>query len=93
VSETTTNSMGVTTTVSGVGPSLNAILDKASPNASAQNITFIASDGYSKTIALSVPGGSPNSTVLIFSDGSLRDVIPGQGAGAWVGNLTVITIS
>jgi hypothetical protein len=93
VNETTTNSKNVTTTTTGSGPSLNAILTKAAPTASAKNITFIASDGYAKTIALSVVTGSPNSTVVIFSDGSLRDIIPGQGAGAWVANLTVITIS
>jgi hypothetical protein len=93
VNETTTNSKNVTTTIAGTGPSLNAILTRASPSASAKNITFIASDGYVKTILLSVPQGSPNATVIILNDGSLRDIIPGQGAGAWVGNLTAITIS
>jgi len=93
VNETTTNSKNVTTTTAGTGPALNAILTKAGPTASAKNITFIASDGYAKTIALSVVTGSPNATVIILNDGSLRDVIPGQGAGAWVSNLTAITIS
>lgn len=93
VNETTTNSKNVTTTTAGTGPSLNAILDRAGPSASAKNITFIASDGYSKMIALTVPRGSTNATIIIFNDGTLRDVIPGQGAGAWVSNLTAITIS
>ncbi len=93
VNETTTNSKNVTTTTTGSGPSLNAILTKAAPTTTAKNITFIASDGYAKTIALSVVTGSPNATVVIFSDGSLRDVIPGQGAGAWVSNLSTIMIS
>jgi hypothetical protein len=93
VNETTTNSKNVTSTVTGTGPSLNAILTRASPSATARNITFIGSDGYAKTILLSVPQGSANATVIILSDNTLRDIIPGQGAGAWVGNLTTITIS
>lgn len=93
INESTIKSTGQTTTAAGTGPSLNAILTKASPTASAKNITFTGSDGYTKTILLSIVTGSPNSTVLIQSDGSLKDVIPGQGSGAWVGNLTTITIS
>jgi DMSO/TMAO reductase YedYZ molybdopterin-dependent catalytic subunit len=93
INESTTNKNNQTQTVAGTGPSLNAILTKASPSAAAKNITFIASDGYAKMILLSVITGSPNATVVVFSDGSLRDVIPGQGSGAWVSNLTAITIS
>jgi hypothetical protein len=42
---------------------------------------------------LSKVTGSPNATVIIRADGSLRDIIPGQGSGAWVSNLTAIVIS
>jgi DMSO/TMAO reductase YedYZ molybdopterin-dependent catalytic subunit len=92
VNETTTNNANVTTAVTGTGPSLNALLDAAGPAPTAMNITFYSPD-YMKTIALSVVRGSPNATVVIFTNGSLRDVIPGQDAGAWVSNLTAISIS
>jgi hypothetical protein len=92
INVSTTNQANVTTEVNGTGPLLNTLLDAAAPLPTAMNITFMSSD-YSKTIALSVVTGSPNATVIIFSDGSLRDVIPGQGAGAWVANLSAITLS
>lgn len=91
----TTNSATppVTTTVTGTGPALNDLLNAAGIKSGAASITFIGSDGYSKKIALTKVTNEPNSAVVIFSDGTLRDVIPNQGAGAWVGKLMTITIS
>ena len=79
--------------VAGTGPSLNAILNQSGLSTSAKNLTFIASDGYTKAITLSTVTGTANATVIILGDGSLRDVIPGQAANTWVSNLTAITIS
>ncbi len=79
--------------VTGSGPLLNDLLGHAGVSSSATNITFLASDGYTKTVTLSTVKGTVNATILILSDGSLRDVIPGQASNTWVGNLTAITIS
>ena len=79
--------------VAGSGPSLNALLNQSGPVTTAMNITFVGADGYAKTIALSAVTGDANATVIIGSDGSLRDVIPSQASGSWVSNLAIITVS
>ncbi|MGA9139886.1 MAG: hypothetical protein WBZ29_06655 [Methanocella sp.] len=92
VNETITDASGNTTYVAGTGPSLNALLLAAGTRSSSKNVTFIGS-GNTMTIPISAVINSMDATVVILSDGSLRDVIPGQGAGAWVSNLTTIMIS
>ena len=79
--------------VTGSGPLLNALLGQAGVSSSATNVTFLASDGYKKTVTLSTVTGTANATIMINSDGTLRDIIPGQAANTWVSNLTAITIS
>lgn len=93
INESTTNKANVTNTVTGSGVLVSTLLAKASPASNATNITFIGSDGYAKTANLSVVTGTPNASVVIYEDGTLRDVIPGLQFASWVGNLTVITIS
>lgn len=88
---TTTNNKGTTTTASGTGPLLNALLDKAGPAGSATSVTLIGADGYAKAVNLSDIRGT-NSTVMIRNDGTLQDVIPTKGAGSWVANLTAIVV-
>lgn len=92
VNESTTNKANVTNTVQGSGVLLSTLLAKASPAANATNVTFIGSDGYSKTTGMANVTASPNASVVIYEDGTLRNVIPGVGYGTWVGNLSVITI-
>lgn len=93
VNESTTNKANVTNTVTGTGVLISSLLAKASPATNATNITFIGSDGYAKVANLSIVTGSPNATVVISEDGTLRDVVPGLQFGSWVGNLTVIKVS
>jgi hypothetical protein len=92
VNQSTTNSGGNTLTVTGNGLLLTDLLNKVGVLSSAKNITFSA-PGYSKTIKLSVVTGNPNAYIVIFDDGTLRNVVPPQGAGSWVSNLNAITLS
>lgn len=88
-----TRSTGAVETVNGTGVLLNTLLDMASPASNATNVTFIASDGYSKTANLSDVRASTNATVVIYEDGMLRDAVPGLPSGTWIKNLTTITVS
>lgn len=92
VNETITDGNGNINYVAGTGPSLNALLSVAGTRSSSKNITFI-SPGNAKTIPISAVVESMDATVVIQSDGSLQDIIPGYDSNAWVSNLTTITIS
>jgi hypothetical protein len=88
-----TRSTGAVETVNGTGVLLNTLLDIAAPASTATNVTFVASDGYSKTAKLSDVRASTNATLVIYEDGMLRDAVPGLPSGTWLKNLTVITVS
>lgn len=99
VTASKTNSKGSTLTVSGTGPHLNDLLNKAGVEGDATTVTMISTvvPTYSKDVPLSSVMADPDATVFILGDGSLRNVFPavnpGTGTGSWVANLTTITVS
>jgi DMSO/TMAO reductase YedYZ molybdopterin-dependent catalytic subunit len=86
----TTGKDNATKTYTGV--SLNALLDAVGPRG--DYVQFISGDedNYNKTVALSIIRDSPDAIIAIDENGELKDIIPGQSTGVWVGNLTKIRI-
>jgi hypothetical protein len=87
---TATDSKNKTATYTGV--SLNDLLDKAGPKS--DTVQFISGDanGFSKNVSLKDIRSSTDAIVAIDENGQLRNIIPGQPSGTWVGNLTKIRV-
>jgi hypothetical protein len=80
------------TTVTATGVSLNALLDQVGPKGTM--VQFISGDanGYNKSISLADIRASSDAIISIDENGVLKNIIPGQASGTWVGNLTKIRI-
>jgi DMSO/TMAO reductase YedYZ molybdopterin-dependent catalytic subunit len=80
-------------TLNASGLSLNKLLDDYAANSTATKITFIAVDGYNKTVNLADVRAATDSIVAIDSkNGTLRNIIPGQAFGTWVDKLVTIKL-
>jgi DMSO/TMAO reductase YedYZ molybdopterin-dependent catalytic subunit len=80
-------------TLNASGLSLNKLLDDYAANTTATKITFIAADGYNKTVNLADVRAAPDAIVVIdATNATLRDIIPGQAFGTWVDKLITIKL-
>lgn len=79
-------------TVSATGVSLNDLLDQVGPKGN--NVQFISGDAgdYNKTVSLSSIRATNDAIISIGENGALKNILPGQPTGTWVGNLTKIRI-
>jgi DMSO/TMAO reductase YedYZ molybdopterin-dependent catalytic subunit len=82
------------TTLDVSGPSLNKLLDDYAANVTATKITFIASDGFNKTLNLADVRADQDAIIAIDkATGSLRVIMPSQPYSNWVSKLANIELA
>ncbi len=82
------------TTLNVSGPSLNKVLEDYAANTTATKITFIASDGFNKTVNLADVKADSDAIIAIDQKtGTLRVIIPSMPYSNWVSKLSTVQLS